>query len=317
MTVVNGFRLVSNSEVQTFKQCRRKWWLQWSRGLAPVAVEVQGVRNTGTRLHIALAELYRPGTPGNPKVALQKAQMDDMIIASQQEFTDLHKLRSDFDLENAMLSGYLEWIAETGVDSQLEVISSEQYIEAEIPDVYGNADTPPVKAIGKVDTRVRDIVTGRQKFLDHKSVGSFIIPMLSQNQQLLHYELLLSLQPGETAPDGAYYNMLKRSKRTAKATPPFYMRVEVTHNRHQIEAYRQFLVGTVTDMQNAERQLTEDPSLHQLVAYPTPHRDCSWKCPFVKQCGLFDDGSRVQDALDKHFKAINPLDYYQGKEVEE
>jgi len=317
MTIVNGFRLVSNSEIQTFKQCRRKWWLQWLRGLAPVEVEVQGVRNTGTRLHVALAEHYVPGKPGNAKAALQKAQMEDQIVAVQRSDVDLHKLKSDFDLENAMLSGYLEWIAETGADSQLEVIASEQYIEAEIPDVYGDADTPPVKAIGKVDTRVRDTVTGSEKFLDHKSVGTFIIPMLKQNQQLLHYTYLLSLQSGTTVTDGAYYNMLKRSKRTAKATPPFYARLEVVFNRYQIDTYRQHLVGTVTDMQNAERQLREDPSMHQMIAYPTPSRDCSWKCPFVKQCGLFDDGSRIEDALSKHFKPINPLDYYQGKEVEE
>ena len=58
--LVNGYRLVSNSEIQTFKQCRRKWWLQWYRGLASRQTEVQGVRSTGTRLHIGLDAYYQP-----------------------------------------------------------------------------------------------------------------------------------------------------------------------------------------------------------------------------------------------------------------
>lgn len=321
MTVVNGFRLVSNSEVQTFKQCRRKWWLQWYRGLASKRIEVQGVRNTGTRLHIALAELYQPhDVIVRPMLALMDSQVEDLRIfdAGLSDSDSREKLLSDFQLEQIMLEGYLEWLEETGADSDLEVISSETYVEAELPGVYGNTEMPPVKVIGKVDTRVRDRRTGLLKFMDHKSVTSFVIPMLHQNQQLLHYELLQSLQPGPDArTDGAFYNMLRRVKRTAKAKPPFYKRIEVTHNQHELDAYKNHLIGVVTEMQTVEAALNEDPEAAGMLAYPTPHRDCSWKCPFVKECRMFDDGSRVEAALEQFYTTVNPLDYYQGKEVEE
>lgn len=316
MTVVNGFRLVSNSEIQTFKQCQRKWWLQWFRGLAPKGIEVQGIRATGTRVHIAMEALYQP-EPGDALGALVSAQSTDMAIAEASEFTDMKKLLSDFQTERIMVEGYLEWLQETGADAHLEVVGSEIYLEAELPGVYGRADLPPVKIIGKVDTRVRDTRTGEKRFIDTKTVTTFLVPMLSQNQQILHYELLESLQPGGERSAGAYYNMLRRVKRSAKAVPPFYKRVTITHNQHEIDNYTQHLVGVVTNIQLAERYLMENPDMHHLVAYPTPHRDCSWKCPFVKECRLFDDGSRVEDALANGFTTINPLDYYQGKEVEE
>ena len=325
MTVVNGYRLVSNSEIQTYKKCRRRWYLSWYLGLAPRYRNVQGVRSTGTRLHVGLEARYQPGKPAPLSVvlaALRAAQAEDLASAQAQPFPDgdlLKKLSRDFELEQIMLTGYLEWLEEEGADANLEVISSEAYVEAEIPGVAGNTDVPPVKVIGKLDTRVMDVRTGRRAFIDHKSVSTFKVPMLGQNQQILHYELLefLSLPDADSRCDAAYYNMLRRVRRSAKAIPPFYKRVEVRHNQHELRAYEQHLVGTVTDIQNTERALREDRKMLPLVAYPTPSRDCDWQCDFQQVCRMFDDGSRVQAALDERFEKVNPLDYYQGKEREE
>lgn len=318
MTVVNGFRLVSNSEVQTFKQCRRRWFLAWYLGLAPKYREATGVRNTGSRLHVALEARYQPGKPvpaSQVLAALRDTQAEDLEAAAQSPFFDTEtatQLAKDFDLEHAMIEGYLQWLEETGADSDLEIIDSEVYLEAELPELE------ETKIIGKIDTRVRDIRTGKRSFLDHKSVATFKVPMLQQNQQFLHYELLefLSLEDADARCETTYYNMLRRVKRTAKAKPPFYERAEVRHNQHELRAYRSHLVGTIRDIQMAELRLEDDRNIPTTI-YPTPSRDCDWKCEFKAVCRMFDDGSRVDAALEANYDRVNPLDYYQGREERE
>lgn len=319
MSVVDGRRLISNSEVQTFKDCRRKWWLGWYRGKVSRVVEVQGVRNTGTRLHIALEAHYQPGTVQgglSPLGALRQAQEADRAIAIAQGM-DLAKLLKDFELEQIMLEGYLAWLSETGEDANLEVVASEQFVSA--PFLDGVGGLLPVTIIGKLDTRFRDVRTGRTRFMDNKSVTVFANPQLLKiDEQTLHYQLLLWLETeGEDWCDGALYNMLRRVKRTAKAVPPFYKREVIDRNRTELEAYKSQLTGVIQDLQRVEQQISEDPSLIPYVIYKRPSRDCTWKCPFFAVCPLFDDGSRAEDALEARYVTHDPLEYYGGKEREE
>jgi hypothetical protein len=320
VTTVDGVRLISNSEIQTFKACRRKWWLAWFRGMAPRKADLVGVRSIGTRIHACLAEYYVPDGESriDPLITHVRIAAEDLAALRENaaregyevDAEQLQKLNANFELERVMLAGYMDWLRETGADANLEVVGSEVYIETLF--------TPDVKLIGKIDTRVRDRRTGRRKFLDHKSVASLDTSLLRLNEQMLHYHLLewLETEEGESSCDGALYNMMKRSKRTARATPPFYHRAEITHNSHELESYRKRLMGVVMDIEEVERKLEAGEAHHQVV-YPTPSRDCSWKCPFVKICPLFDDGSRSEDALANLFVHRNPLDYYQGAEREE
>jgi hypothetical protein len=325
--LVNGYRLVSNSEIQTYKSCKRKWWLAYFRGLTSRTVEVQGVRSTGTRLHIGWQAFYQPGVQSAQAAidALREAQAEDLAKLQPDQFGFLNddlrkKLISDFDLERIMLEGYFEWLAETGADADLEVVSSETYLEGSFPVTLADG-SPPVKVIGKVDTRVVDRRTGRRRFMDHKSVTVFEDPQLLRlNEQTLHYLLLewLNTGEGEARCDAAYYNMARRVKRTAKAVPPFYQRITIERNQHELESYIRRLTGVIGDIQRTEQTLDARPEMAAYVAYPTPSRDCTWKCPFFKVCPLFDDGSRVEAAVEAQYVQHNPLDYYQGREeVEE
>lgn len=318
MTVVDGFRLLSNSEVQAFKLCLRKWWLAWHRGMAPREKEVTGIRSTGTRLHIGLEARYQPGVLGDRTAvltALRAAQEADMRVLLERSWSTA-QLEKDSQLEVIMLDGYLDWLKETGEDSFLEVVDSEAYLEAVLP---GTSGQHPVKIIGKLDLRLIDTRTGRRRFMDHKSVTTFKVPNLRQNGQLLHYHLLelLSATPFDQRCDVALYNMLRRVKRGPNSKPPFYMRVEVEPNKHEIANYGRQLAGTATRMDRLATALDKRPEDHQFYAPPTTGAHCSWKCPFNKVCPMFDDGSRAEAALEADFQQINPLDYYQGREREE
>lgn len=304
-------RKFSNSEIQTFKRCRRKWWLAWYRNLAPKQITPIGVMASGSRIHKALESVYAPGGPYHDRAmdSLNKAiEADrDFMLTYLPDDEDVHKsFENSADLERIMLSGYLDWLEETGADSELEVISSEQYIEEPL-ERFNNT-----VLIGKLDVLVRRIPDDRILFMDHKTVGTLIHPTLKLNEQLLHYMTLL--QDGMEV-SGGLYNMLKRSKRTERAKPPFYAREEVLHNQHTLDSFWYRLMGVIDEILSVERMLDEvatDMEVKQLT-YPTPSVNCHWDCPFFKICGMMDDGSRIEDAINDQYEVVDPLSYYEQK----
>lgn len=321
MTIVDGVRLVSNSEVTTFQDCPRKWWLAWYRGLTPKAVSETGALATGTRIHEALASYYVPEgeTPVNPLETLEKLHQDVLAKAvvnallDPEEDAQVFDYSKVFDLEKAMISGYIQWLEETGADQHLEVIASEKYVEVELDDIRVRGT---VMLIGKLDALVRHLLTGYLLFLDHKTVGTFSIPNLRQNPQMLHYELIKMLRGGDDnpTPDGALYNMLRKVKRTRASSPPYYERRVVPHNRHELDAHLNRVVYVIQQMENAEDRL--DMGWHHHEAVPArPSNDCHWKCQFFKICPMFDDGSRVEAKIEDFYDVKDPLHYYGGKEL--
>lgn len=313
---------VSNSLIQTAKRCKRKWWLGWYRGLAPKNENLLDTRSTGTRVHRALQAWYVPDgqTPTDPRDALERVLVEDWTRIKQaaeerghDEFV-ISDLSARFDksasLERAMVEGYVEWLQETGADSQLKIIGAEQSLRAHLYDhVRADGEVIPVDAIGLLDVQAYRTSDGAKLFVDHKTVGSLKDPvaLLPMNEQMLHYHLLqwLSTSDGEERCDGALYNMLRRVKRTAAAKPPFYDRYEVRHNEQELETYRRRLIAETRDVLHMIERLDAgaDP---MDVAYPTPTKNCTWDCDFFSICTMFDDGSHVEAAIDSLYKVVDP-----------
>jgi hypothetical protein len=210
---------ITNSNVQTFKRCRRKWWLTWYRGLARREEDMLGIRRTGSRIHQALQAYYVPEneTPTDPRDALERALTEDWTLIKQaadarghDEFVvaDMEaKFRKTADLERAMIEGYVEWITETGCDAELRVIKSETQVSAPLFDyVRADGEVQPVHALGLLDVRAYRTSDGVRMFIDHKTVGDLKTPSMTlpQNEQMLHYHLLewLSTSDGEERCDG-------------------------------------------------------------------------------------------------------------------
>jgi hypothetical protein len=174
-----------------------------------------------------------------------------------------------------------------------------------------------VEMVGKLDMRVKRKSDGVRLFFDHKTAAGFdgIAKIAAISEQFLHYHLLEVLKPGETERcDGGVYNILKKVKRTANARPPFYERIEVRHNRQQLEAYWNRFHGIVLDILRVRAALDRGES-HFVHAYPTPSGDCSWKCPFYQVCPLIDDGSAAEAMLEDFFESGNPYERYDSQSV--
>lgn len=297
-------RKFSNSEIQTFKDCRRKWWLTYYRSLGVREPEVVGPRPIGTGVHHALAAHYMEHS--SPIAALQELHKEwEFVLTSAGK--DLKKFTSESQLQQVMVEGYFQWLEETGADSDLETVAAETYLEGRlhIPE-FGE-----VLLIGKVDLRVRKRSDGSYWILDHKTVQNFASKMfmLRSDEQMLHYHLLEILQDTGVRTGGAIYNMLRKVKRTAAAKPPFYERVEIRHNLHQIQSYTTRLAGTIHDILTVQERLDQGEQ-HQAVVYPRPNADCNWKCDFSPVCPLMDDGSRGEDMLNAVYVKIDPLARY-------
>jgi hypothetical protein len=320
----DGVYRLSNSEVQTFKRCKRKWWLQYFRGLKPKHELPIGVKYTGLRYHKALASYYVPPeqNPIDPRETMEQEIQSNWENVKQfcedKEYGEVPAhIEKDFtsnaELDRAMVKGYMYWLEESGADEYLEIISSETY--KSVP-MYSHRDSVLlVELIGKIDTIVRNQISGLIQFLDHKTTDSFtrFLNTSHMNEQLLHYSLIQYIDDPESAAHGAIYNLARRVKRKVTAKPPFYDRKEVRFNEHQLEAYWQKLQGVISDIHITRKILGEN---HRLVVYPTPRTDCAWDCPFFQVCPMFDDGSRAEDYLDEHFTASDPLERYNNESTE-
>lgn len=316
MSAKDGQWRVSNSEIQTWKRCRRKWWFTYYRMLKRKWDSPVGAMPLGSRVHEALRYAYLAESElrMDPRAALEALIQIDyyelMSSLTSEEWPEdvrheetLQKFKKESDLARVMIDGYVEWLEETGEDSELEITGSEVYLEAELPEM------PGILIIARLDARVRR--GSSRLFIDHKTVGDFTQPArtLHMDEQMMMYILLERLQGEKTPVAGAMYNMLKKSKRTQKATPPFFKRIEVHHNDITIDNFRNRLIGALLDIQRT-RSYLDDGANHRRVAYPTPKRDCAWDCPFFTVCGMTDDGSHAEGMVQQFFTIGDPHSYY-------
>jgi len=300
---------ISNSEIQTFKDCRRRWWFTYYRRLQPKVKDYTGALALGSRIHEALDRYYSTGQPLLEAHAdLVKEDMKTMNDA----YRDTTALESEAELGRVMLEGYLEWVELNGIDQELEMISTEEIIERPMMN-------DRVILQGKLDMRVRRKLDGVRMFRDFKTVGGSFADFgatAQMNEQILTYMTLEEAQneEGERS-EGGIFTMLRKVKRGAYAKPPFYEQFEVRHNKFALRSFWQRLEGTLEDMLRVRDALDAGES-HYKYAYPTPSRDCKWKCQFFSICPLVDDGSAAEAAISDAFEVSDPYGYYNSNNTE-
>lgn len=294
-----------------YKECKRKWWLTYYRGLAPIKKNLIGPLPLGTRVHWSLERKYGFDENAlqayNDQLAIDRVRFELSPQGDVPEFEK--KFNDEAELGRLMVEGYEEWLEETGADDRYEVMAVEK--EVSHPMLEGR-----FRVRGKVDLKVRDNIDGALLSMDHKtaqSVSDFHNIALN-SEQLAMYTLLEKLNNEDGAPvEGGIYNILKKVKRTKTAKPPFYERIVVRFNNDAITSYWTRLNGTLRDMIRTRDELDAGAD-HRYVAYPTPTRDCSWKCPFFYVCPLFDDGSAAESWLYNVCEVKNPYERYENDE---
>jgi hypothetical protein len=161
---VDGQLTLSNSEIQTWKRCRRKWYLtHYLQYGVPLQDAETGARSVGIKIHIVLDAWYAGGLPGGTPV-------DPVVMIGQIYDEDIERwpnaapaLSKEKDLAVAMISGYLDWLNETGADEFLKLVATEGTLEVDSP-------VPGVRLRGRLDQRLVRSTDGARLFLDHKAI---------------------------------------------------------------------------------------------------------------------------------------------------
>lgn len=300
---------ISNSQIQTYKDCRRKWYLQYYRELGPKQDKIAGPLGLGTKVHIVLETIYM--TDDDPLAVLTTLYDEDeqKVLALPFPDDEMKKLGKERDLAFAIIEGFIQWREEEGIDADYEMLSAEEVLTHEV--------LPGVFLRGKLDNRLRRKSDGAILFNDWKTTVTFTDRwLLVLNEQMKFYMLLEWLiSEGKQHTDGALYTMLRKVKRTAAAKPPFYMREEVRHNTTEIQNFYRATMSIVEEIVRVRQEL--DSGLYDMhdVVPPRPSRDCTWKCPFTAICPLFDDGSMVELAIQEHFEHVDPDARYNNEET--
>lgn len=306
---------LSNSEMATFRRCKRKWWLSHYRRLQPRASAAAGSPiSIGNLVHDALAQYYDPDLRVDP-VRWAEFRVQD-VIAEEPMFEI--EITKEWSLVEIMLTGYMEWLAETGADSDLKLLGSERVVAV---DIDAKLDEP-LTLISKLDAPVEQISDGARLVLEHKTVSSLDqpLPKLKLDTQLLTEHLVRYLhareegathEEAEDKCHGVLYNMLRKVKQTAAAKPPFYGRVTVPHNTYELRNHWLHVVGIAEEIVRTQKRLTLGESHHRVVP-PSPGESCKWSCQFFRICAMFDDNSQVEAAVDAMFEERDPLERYEG-----
>ena len=271
---MNTQLVVRQSSIGTYLNCPRSWYLQYVRsglGLEKIEEDVNSNADTGTKVHKRLEARYKD----QPEPVFEPG--DETLLSK------------------LMVDGYVQWVADTGADFGERQEFIERRISLPIPDM-------DIEVSCQLDRLVFDEITEEYIVDDFKTVASLGVNMLEVNQQLLTY--VLAVEASGFPCRRGRITQLKRSKRTAKATPPFYERFEIyvtdemkqNHLRH----LRATLGNMVRDLDMLNPWLSGEN--HHDVVYPVPSRDCSWRCPFVSVCPSMDDGSDWEGELAENFK---------------
>lgn len=300
---------ISNSEFQTYKRCKRRWYLGTYLGLAPKKALLTGPLALGTRIHNALEAYYK-----DPDVDLMDeynrlVRIDNRRFLATPEAAfpeNVDDFDSEAELGRIMVEGYQQWVEETNIDASIEVVGIEEILIHHLKDF-----DPRVHVIGKTDLKVLWAFDKTIRLFDHKSAAASGFGDYEKyayfSEQLMHYTLLEQLEGDpENKVVGGTYNVLKKVKRSARAKPPFFMRIDVRFNKATMESFKIRLLGTVRDIMRTRDEL-DDGADHRYVAYPTQKMDWSCgTCPFFSVCNMLDDGSDAEGMLKDNFVQIDP-----------
>ena len=278
---------ISNSEIATFKRCRRKWWLTYYRSLLPRSKKVTGPLALGSRVHNALEARYKDGDD-LVRAYVRLLEEDRLIAAANGD--DMDKFEKEGELGRIMVEGYDEWVAEEGLDADLEILGSEEILK--MPMFDGEAIL-----VGKLDLRVRRKFDGTNSALDFKTVMNThdFLAMSHMDEQLMTYILLDSQQEDTERVDGAIFRLLRKVKRSSSAVPPFYEEITIRHNVFTMRSFWKRIHGTVNDILKTRTAL-DNGADHSYVAYPTPTRNCTFDCFGGETQYLTRDGVKTLEA---------------------
>lgn len=307
--------LISQSEIYAWTRCRRNWYLTYYLGFVPAEEAPTGNMQLGKRVHTALEAYY--GYQLDPLAVLTLLYR----IEAARHPEHASALAAEAEMADAMVSGYLEWLAEEGADADFETVATETDIRVDLPGV------PGVQLRARMDQVARRISDGALFFRDYKTGTTFErAEQLRLDPQMKFYTLVQHLASPPDGPKlaGGTIDTLRRVKRTAKSEPPYYRRDPFVYTPQENKATLLRVQGVAREILWARSMLDDAYQRSGGNAYvieqiqqgdmrPTPIlNDCKWWCTFREICPMMDDGSDWSGSLVRsgRFRQADPYEYY-------
>lgn len=297
----DGTHQYSNSEISTWRECRRKWMLTYYLSLHRRERSVRFPTEVGNLVHGAFEVFYLNGgihgedSERKAREWLVERRAEDLAECIGEHHDTITKAHKTAD---ACLMSYLHWLDESGADLNLRIIGAEDKMQ-----MPGPLDGTFVN--GRIDLLAEDRRTGDIVVIDLKLVSSISekIRMLHLDTQAKTYALLARHQFGK--PVRVAFRIVKINQRTAKTKGPQEEEYVIHLNNGQMDTYLQQLSGVMADVQAVTERLDAGEH-HQSACYPSPNDSCSWKCTFFPVCPLLDDpSSDAEWLLNDVYKAKN------------
>lgn len=323
--------IIHNSGIKSFKECRRKWDLR--NKYQPIKINDNLFLGSG--VHYALEKYYADD------VDLVDAFLEwfnDKLSELEIWESQMDMLEEKKQLGIGMLKHYRKFAENNDADYFEKVVDTEIDFEIPVKNLKGNATQ--CKYAGTVDGLVIDQY-GLYWILEHKTASRIDTTHLPLDEQVVRYmwamqeklgveiagviyNILLKKTPSEprvlksgalskaknikTTYD-AYLNSLIEHYGSFEDVPiyeykdiltdlkgrdnEFFKRVKVEKTQHEINdiAKRTYL----------EYKEMSNPHLRM---FPSPSRDCNWKCDFREVCISMNQGHDYQYLLEKEFEKL-------------
>jgi hypothetical protein len=296
---------VSYSQLQTWRRCKRRWYLGYVEKLEKTTPT--NALWLGVGVHEALDQYYA-SNPRDTAVLhkafdewafAQKDEVEKQIKGLVQEAQIKLDLQKNYELGIEILNNYADFAP---TNDAFDVIATEAMFEvpigAEIK-MYdadnGTLGQVPIYYRGRIDGIVRLHSDNRLYLLEHKTAKQFNEQKLILDQQSTSYVWAAEKIHGQPIA-GVYYNILRKQKNGPRVKAPLVYRLTVERSRASIRDWPEQVRMIVKDM-----ELVSEHGLY----YHTPADDCNF-CDFFTICSLIQDEADPQDYIDTYFRRAEP-----------
>jgi CRISPR/Cas system-associated exonuclease Cas4 (RecB family) len=323
--------IIHNSGIKAFKECRRKWYLR--ENYKPIKINDNLFLGSG--IHYSLEKYYAEGQH------LQEAflewfdkQLQELEIWEEQ----MDMLNEKKELGLGMLKHYKIFSDNNDSDYFEKVIDTEIDFEIPVRNLKGNKTN--CKYAGTVDGLAVDEF-GMYWLLEHKTASRIDTTHLPLDEQVVRYIWAMQEKLGIEI-SGVIYNILLKKTPTEprvlksgalskakniKTTFDAYVNSLITHyggiEKVPFAEYNDILTDlrsrdneffkrvkvekTQHEIQDiAKRTYLEykEMSNPQLRMFPSPTRQCNWKCDFREVCIAMNQGLDYEYMLEKSFNKV-------------
>lgn len=309
----------SYSDITRASWCARQWYLGTYLRLRLIKEPISGPLPFGTRYHLVLDHARKADREYDADWLQDKwaelSQHEWDYIRTKWDITErTERELKEHRMGHAMLGAYPQWLEQTQHEATWEHMDAEhqygEWINVKMPD----GREVGLLLRGKSDVRERRRSDGAVFIRDDKTSGDLSPNTVDKQELSVQGPLYLWLERREAPKDqwsaGVSYTMHRKVMHTARATPPFFVRLDVQISPERFKAAQRNIMAKIAVVLLMTEQL--DQGQHpDLIAPYTAGWWCN-NCPFKAPCGLMQRGYKAgaADMLAEKYEQGDPFERY-------